>query len=108
MIGINEAIIGCIERLLEDRGCSYKTLMKLLEIGKNEMKDYTSCKKSIPLACIGKIARFFNMSLEEFFVKAGVNRGVKDNTFGAEKIMYFKKNFLAQWSENKLIGQFED
>jgi hypothetical protein len=108
MIGINEAIVRCIEKLLDDKKYDFHFLMKSLETSKAEMQEYITCKKSMPLAYLARVSRFFNMSLEEFFIKARINKNPKENNFDAEKIIYFRQNFLSQWSEDKLVGEFEN
>lgn len=107
MIGLNEVIAKTIDEMLIGNGKNQNDLISFLNICVEEMNEYMNYKKPIPLKKLVKIAGFFDMTIDDFLIKAKVS---KQDYSVAEPIetINFKECFMGQYSSKKLVGQFQN
>jgi transcriptional regulator with XRE-family HTH domain len=105
MIGLNEVIAKTIDKLLISNNKNQNDLANFTNIDIEEINEYMNYKKPIPLKKLVKIATFFDMSVDDFLIKAKVSK--KDyEQVEPSKTINFKECFMGQYSGKKVVGQF--
>ncbi len=105
MIAINEAITDCIYQLLKSSNSDIEDLIKITDISKVEMNKYLSCNKNIPFVELCAIARFFNLGIDEFLIKARILNNPDSDKINPQDVINFKARFMSLWDRQNLSSQ---
>lgn len=105
MIGLNEVISKTINKLLISQNKNQNDLADFIKIDTGEMTEYMNYKKPIPLKKLVKIAGFFDMTIDDFLIKAKIRKKDYEQAEPNE-IINFKECFMGQYSSKKVVGQF--
>jgi transcriptional regulator with XRE-family HTH domain len=105
MIGLNEVIAKIIDKFLISNNKNQNDLANFINIDIEEINEYMNYKKPIPLKKMVKIAAFFDISVDDFLIKAKVSKKDYEQVEPSETIN-FKECFMGQYSSKKVVGQF--
>jgi transcriptional regulator with XRE-family HTH domain len=88
MIGFNESIVKTIKKLTQNKKSQ---LMLYLNISNEEFQKYENFEQEITLKILNKICDFLNISINQFFIEAKINKNMH---ISVTDILYIKQEFM--------------